>query len=36
VEGAVQDAQGREVARATGVWFIWNEADRPRGPPEGA
>lgn len=36
VEGSVKDASGQEVARATGVWFVWNEAERPRGPPEGA
>jgi uncharacterized protein (TIGR00369 family) len=36
VEGVVKDAKGKEVARASGVWFIWNEAERPSGPPEGA
>ncbi|MCA1813069.1 MAG: PaaI family thioesterase [Halobacteriales archaeon] len=36
VEGRVQDAEGQEVARASGVWFIWDEGQRPRGPPEGA
>jgi uncharacterized protein (TIGR00369 family) len=36
VEGVVKDAQGLEVARASGVWFIWSGAERPAGPPEGA
>jgi uncharacterized protein (TIGR00369 family) len=36
VEGVVRDAQGKEVARATGTWFVWNEQERPAGPPEGA
>lgn len=36
VEGVVTDAEGREVARASGVWFIWSGSERPAGPPEGA
>lgn len=36
VEGTVHDAAGAEVARASGVWFIWHEDQRPAGPPEGA
>jgi uncharacterized protein (TIGR00369 family) len=36
VEGAVADADGEEVARATGVWFVWSGAERPAGPPDGA
>lgn len=36
VEGSVKDARGEEVARASGVWFIWHERERPAGPPEGA
>jgi uncharacterized protein (TIGR00369 family) len=36
VEGAVRDAHGKEVARASGVWFVWRGEERPPGPPEGA
>jgi len=36
VEGSVHDDRGQEVARASGVWFIWSEDERPQGPPEGA
>ncbi|HEV8361440.1 MAG TPA: PaaI family thioesterase, partial [Candidatus Thermoplasmatota archaeon] len=36
VEGAATDAAGREVARASGVWFVWREGERRPGPPEGA
>lgn len=36
VEGRVKDARGKDVARASGVWFIWKEGERAAGPPEGA
>lgn len=36
VEGAVADADGQEVARATGVWYVWREGERAPGPADGA